>query len=157
MRATQRLYLTWDRAKVVPESNPDGRFLFCKPGDEVPDEQARKYGLLQQKAPAPPPAAPPTSPQADPKKAAAEPRRAQMPGEDLDTHTNDELLEIAEKLQVAVPEGGREALIVAILKKAGYQKEAEGREKKAAAEPENKMAGKPQDKGAHFPPQSRRR
>ena len=46
MRATQRLYLTWDRTRLVPEADPNGRVLFCKPGDEVPDSEARKYGLL---------------------------------------------------------------------------------------------------------------
>lgn len=155
MRATQRLYLTWDRKKVVPESNPDGRFLFCKPGDEVPDEEAKKYGLLEEKKAAAEPkpvlqqAAPPA-----PKTAPA--RKAQTPGEDLDAHSDEELQEIARTMEVE-SKGGREALIVAILKKAGYTEEAEAREKKAAAQPENKMAGKPQDKGAHFPPQSRRR
>lgn len=158
MRATQRLYLTWDRKRVVYESNPDGRYLFCKPGDEIPDEEARKYGLLPVMASASAPQALEPTQKPEPKKAAAAGKRGkpQTPGEDLDTRSDDELLGITEKLQVEIPDGGREALIVAILKKTGYVEEAAEREKKAAAAAENKMAGKPQDKGAHFPPESKR-
>ena len=174
MRATERLYLTWDRKRVVPESNPNGRYPFCKPGDEISEEDVQKYGLQQGKSvpfegkqrettlSAAQPSAlaqPAKGPRAsEPKKAAAGQGKPLTPGQDLDTRSDDQLLEIAEKLEVELPEGGREALIVAILKKAGYGKEAEEREKKAAAVAENKMAGTPPNKGgATFPPESRRR
>lgn len=162
MRATQRLYLTWDKKRVVPESNPDGRTLLCKPGDEIPEELVKQYGLRQdQSMPVDQPAKTP-EPAGQSRKskktaAAAGQGKPKTPGEDLDTRTDDELLGIAEKMEVEIPDGGREALIVAILKKAGYAKEAEEREKKLAAPAKNKMAETPPNKGGvSFPPESRR-
>jgi len=60
MRAKERLYLTEDRSEVVNENDRRGRFLFCKRGDEIPDELARKYGLLKDEMPPEPePSKPP--------------------------------------------------------------------------------------------------
>jgi uncharacterized membrane protein len=39
-----RLWRTEDD-RLVPEGDPDARFLFCSPGDEIPDEEAERYGL----------------------------------------------------------------------------------------------------------------
>jgi len=60
-------------------------------------------------------------------------RKARTPGEELETHSDDQLREIAEKLEVKIPKGGREALILAVLRKVGYDREAEEREAKPAA------------------------
>jgi len=51
MRMKERLYLTEDRSEVVDENDRRGRHLFCKPGDEIPDEEAKKYGLLKEEIP----------------------------------------------------------------------------------------------------------
>lgn len=49
MRVTERLYLTEDQSQVVSETDRRGRHLFAKKGTEIPDELARKYGLLPSK------------------------------------------------------------------------------------------------------------
>lgn len=48
MRMWERFYLT-DNDLLVPEHDTRGRKLFCKPGDDIPDDVAEKYGLLPQK------------------------------------------------------------------------------------------------------------
>jgi len=45
LRAKERLYIT-DDDRLVNENDRSGRRLFYKPGDEIPDSIARKYGLL---------------------------------------------------------------------------------------------------------------
>ena len=51
--ADQRLYLTRDRTRVVPDGDPEARSLFCTPGSTIPREQAARYGLLAAPGPAP--------------------------------------------------------------------------------------------------------
>jgi len=46
MKATQRLYLTADRKKVVPAGHPKAATLYCVPGDEIPQSAADKLGLV---------------------------------------------------------------------------------------------------------------
>lgn len=51
--ADQRLYLTKDRSRAVPEGDPEAWTLFCTPGSLVPRSQAARYGLLEPALPAP--------------------------------------------------------------------------------------------------------
>lgn len=48
----RRLYLTEDD-RLVEEGDPDGRWLWCTPGMQVPREQAERYGLLKEPEPEP--------------------------------------------------------------------------------------------------------
>lgn len=43
---TERLWLTEDRQRVVPEGDPAARFLFATPGTRIHAEDARRYGLV---------------------------------------------------------------------------------------------------------------
>jgi hypothetical protein len=47
-RATERLYQNKDKSALVPEDSPEASFLFAAPGTEVSEEDARKYGLLEE-------------------------------------------------------------------------------------------------------------
>lgn len=47
MIATERLFLTADKAKLVPEGHKDGAFLYAAPGDEIPDSAVEKFGLVK--------------------------------------------------------------------------------------------------------------
>lgn len=44
--ADQRLYLTRDKTRLVPDGDPDAWTLFCTPGSTIPRDQAARYGLL---------------------------------------------------------------------------------------------------------------
>lgn len=44
--ATVRLCLTEDRARLVPDTDPDARWLFCTPGAAISRVDAKRYGLL---------------------------------------------------------------------------------------------------------------
>ena len=44
---TERLVLTAD-GRVVPEGDPDGRWLYAIPGQQVPLAEAERYGLVKQ-------------------------------------------------------------------------------------------------------------
>jgi len=48
--ASQRLFLTRDRSRVVEESSPDAAFLLVPEGGLLSEAEARRYGLLNQKA-----------------------------------------------------------------------------------------------------------
>lgn len=56
----ERLFLTADRERVVPDGDPEAAFLLVGEGCELDLETARRYGLANQPAPAKPaqPAAP---------------------------------------------------------------------------------------------------
>lgn len=43
--ATERLYLTADRERVVAEGDPAAAFLFTTPGKEISAEDVARYGL----------------------------------------------------------------------------------------------------------------
>lgn len=45
--ATERLWLTADRDRVVGESDPAAVFLFAAEGDEIAADDAERYGLKQ--------------------------------------------------------------------------------------------------------------
>jgi hypothetical protein len=47
MIATERLYLTGDRSRVVREGDPSAAFLLVAKGCFIPTDVAAKYGLLQ--------------------------------------------------------------------------------------------------------------
>jgi hypothetical protein len=51
--ATERLCLTEDE-RLVPEGDPDARWLFCVPGQEIPRAEAERYGMVKKKAAAKP-------------------------------------------------------------------------------------------------------
>lgn len=42
----KRLYVTADRATVVPEGDPRAAFLLVAEGGELPESEARRYGLI---------------------------------------------------------------------------------------------------------------
>lgn len=44
--ATERLCLTEDRKRLVPENTREARWLFCTPGSRITREDAARYGLL---------------------------------------------------------------------------------------------------------------
>lgn len=43
--AKERLFVTEDHGKVVPEGHPDARYLLVAKGGQLTDEDAKKYGL----------------------------------------------------------------------------------------------------------------
>jgi hypothetical protein len=44
-RSAERLYLTEDRKSVVSEGDANARFLLVAEGGEIPEADAKKYGL----------------------------------------------------------------------------------------------------------------
>ncbi|WPZ06583.1 hypothetical protein [Pelagerythrobacter marinus] len=46
MKCTQRLYLTADRKRVVPQGHKDAATLYASPGDEIPQSAAAMFGLV---------------------------------------------------------------------------------------------------------------
>ncbi|MEP0409165.1 helix-hairpin-helix domain-containing protein [Roseibium sp.] len=51
MIAKQRLYLNADKSAVVGEGDRACAFLYAVPGDEIPDEAAARFGLVDGKLP----------------------------------------------------------------------------------------------------------
>lgn len=49
--ATARLCKTEDGARLVPDTDPDARWLFCVPGARIPRADAERYGLLGDEEP----------------------------------------------------------------------------------------------------------
>ena len=45
--ADRRLWQTADRSRLVEDGDPEAAFLFCTPGDEVAEEEAKRYGLTK--------------------------------------------------------------------------------------------------------------
>lgn len=52
MQASERLYLTADGERVVSEGDPDAASLFAAEGDEIDDEDAKRFGLKSKGKPA---------------------------------------------------------------------------------------------------------
>jgi hypothetical protein len=52
VKATERLYLTADRERVVKEGDPDAAFLFSTPGKEISAEDAKRFGIKAASKPA---------------------------------------------------------------------------------------------------------
>jgi hypothetical protein len=50
VKATERLYLTVDRSRVVKEGDPDAAFLYRTPGKEISADDMKRYGLTESKA-----------------------------------------------------------------------------------------------------------
>lgn len=48
---TERWCLTQDRSRVVPEGDPEARWLHWLPGDEVDEREARRLGALKSRTP----------------------------------------------------------------------------------------------------------
>lgn len=46
VRADRRIYTNADKSKVVEESSPDAAILLAAEGDDVPDADARRLGLM---------------------------------------------------------------------------------------------------------------
>ena len=42
---TERLFVTADRERIVPETSSEAAFLLATPGTKLSDEDAAKYGL----------------------------------------------------------------------------------------------------------------
>lgn len=45
MIATEKLWITADRKKVVKDGDKKARFLLCVPGQTIPKDVVKKYGL----------------------------------------------------------------------------------------------------------------
>jgi len=43
--ADRKLWLTDDRSETVEDGDPRAAFLLCSAGDEVSDEDAKRYGV----------------------------------------------------------------------------------------------------------------
>lgn len=156
VRIRERLYLTADRKRVVGENDRAGAFLFAKPGDEIDDDLAEKYGLLSRQPNAVGESVGRVEAAARRSKGAHE--KHEPPVEEvLEGKSLDELIAMAEKGKIKLPENPvREEVIIAILKQSGHEEEAITHEKKREAE--NKMGEAP-NKGAKLvvPPESKRR
>jgi hypothetical protein len=50
--APAKLWLTADREKVVEDGHPEAAFLFLREGEEIPADEAAKYGLKAADKPA---------------------------------------------------------------------------------------------------------
>ena len=51
--ADRRLWLTRDRTRVVEEGAPEAHWLLASgPGKEIPEAEARRYGLIRDEGPA---------------------------------------------------------------------------------------------------------
>lgn len=49
MFAKEKLYLTAERDTLVKAGDPKAAFLYCTPGDEIPQSAADKFGLVDGK------------------------------------------------------------------------------------------------------------
>lgn len=59
--ADKRLWLSADRETVIADGDPRAAFLLCSPGDEVTDEDAKRYGIKAAAKPADKQSAPPSN------------------------------------------------------------------------------------------------
>lgn len=56
MRADKRYYLNADRSRVVDADSPDAAYLLAAEGDDITNEDVKRYGIGKAKAPDPDPA-----------------------------------------------------------------------------------------------------
>jgi hypothetical protein len=56
MRADKRYYLNADRSKVVEQDDPDAAYLLAAEGDDITNEDVKRYGLGSKKQSDPVPA-----------------------------------------------------------------------------------------------------
>lgn len=61
----ERLWLTADKDRVVPDGDPDAATLYCTETDEVDADEAQRLGLKQRKATAETKETRPTADKAD--------------------------------------------------------------------------------------------
>ena len=52
MKLDRTLWLTADRDKVVEDGDPKAAFLLGTAGKDVPDDEAKRLGITEKKAPA---------------------------------------------------------------------------------------------------------
>lgn len=64
--ADRHLYLTEDRSRVVEEGDPDGRWLWASPGQEVKRRDAEQLGALKTDQPEPEKDEPDPQPEPEP-------------------------------------------------------------------------------------------
>ena len=48
-KSPKRLYVNKEGALVVPEDSPEAASLLVAEGSEIPEEQARRLGLIKEK------------------------------------------------------------------------------------------------------------
>jgi hypothetical protein len=155
VRIRERLYLTADRKRVVGENDRSGAFLFAKPGDEIEDDLAEKYGLTTSRQPKAVSVPVGRMEAAARRSEEAQVKKGPSVVEVLEGKTLEELLEMALKGNVELPENPhREEVVMAILKQSGHEKEAEELKKGSA---ENKMGSAPNKGGLRVPPEAKRR
>lgn len=46
-KSDKRLYVNADRSKVVSEDSPEAAYLLVSEGGEIPEEEAKRYGLVK--------------------------------------------------------------------------------------------------------------
>ncbi|MCI0687571.1 MAG: hypothetical protein L0Y54_10095 [Sporichthyaceae bacterium] len=85
--ATERLCLTEDQTRLVPETDPAARWLYCTPGQQLPRADAERYGLLAQPEPTPEPTTEPEPEPAAPEP--AEPKARAKPADKARTRPAD--------------------------------------------------------------------
>lgn len=59
--ASEKLWLTADRSRVVPDGDAEAAFLFCTPGKAISDDDAKRYGVKAKAKPANKEADPPAN------------------------------------------------------------------------------------------------
>ena len=118
--ATQRLWLTVDRSRLVPDGHRDAAVLFCVPGTHLAVEDARRLGILDDGRPEKLEAGPPAKLEAElPAKLEAEPRP-------LADRSVRELRDVAAEMGVDLGDVTRKADIVAAIEAASRPDEGEG-------------------------------
>jgi len=55
VRADKRYYLNADRSRVVEEGHPSAAYLLAAEGDDISNEDVKRYGLGKKQAPEPEP------------------------------------------------------------------------------------------------------
>lgn len=61
--ADRKLWLAADKETVVEDGDAGAAFLFASPGDEISDEDAKRYGVKSKSKPAEKQAPPPSNKQ----------------------------------------------------------------------------------------------
>lgn len=51
----RRIYVDATRTRVVPEDSPEAAYLLVGVGGQIPEDEARRYGLIGEKATEGPP------------------------------------------------------------------------------------------------------
>lgn len=51
MKALESLWHNADKSAVFPDGHPEAAFLWAAPGDEIPDEAAERFDVVDGRAP----------------------------------------------------------------------------------------------------------